>query len=72
MPGDALVRDAVLTRLPFGGAVLVHRRTLRIAELDPTQAAALDVFLVGGPLAYPSTEDLLATLTAGEWLEVSP
>ncbi len=59
-----LAADVRLTRLPFGGGVLVNGRTLEITELDGIETAALVDLLAGRP-----PDGALAERLTGEgWL----
>ncbi|CAM3745260.1 actinodefensin-associated protein B [Kibdelosporangium persicum] len=61
-----LAPQVTLTRLPYGGAVLVNGVNLAIAECDEPQTAAIDDLLAGGAPEGQVAQDLIA---AG-WVEV--
>lgn len=54
-----------LTRLPFGGAVLVCEVTLEMVELMGPEADRLTAWLSGGPV---TDHTLAEALTAAGWL----
>ena len=56
-------RDVTITRLPFGGAVLVNGRTLALLECAEPDAALLDV-LVGPPRERPGRSGELDAVLA--------
>ncbi|MGW0550045.1 actinodefensin-associated protein B [Streptomyces altiplanensis] len=70
-----LAPDVTLTRLPYGGSVLLNVVTLALAECGEPQAFAVDRLLAtglsaadhGSPPAY-----LAAELVGSGWLTVSP
>jgi hypothetical protein len=62
-----LAPQVTLTRLPYGGAVLVNGVNLAIAECDEPQAAAIDELLAGG---VPKGE-LAQELIAAGWVVLS-
>lgn len=62
-----LAPQVTLTRLPYGGAVLVNGVTLAIAECDESQAAAIDELLAGGAPDGQLAEELVA----GDWVTQS-
>ncbi|GAA1541244.1 hypothetical protein GCM10009730_57960 [Streptomyces albidochromogenes] len=77
-PVPAVLRLAphvTLTRLPYGGAVLLNTVTLALAECGEPQAAALDGLLASG--LPPSDREsppgrLAAELLATGWLTARP
>ncbi|MGW7197150.1 actinodefensin-associated protein B [Streptomyces chryseus] len=69
-----LAPHVTLTRLPYGGAVLLNTVTLLLAECGEPQAAALDSLLAAG---LPPDRDspparLAAELLATGWLTTRP
>ncbi|MET9513573.1 actinodefensin-associated protein B [Streptomyces sp. NPDC002994] len=70
-----LAPDVTLTRLPYGGSVLLNAVTLALAECGEPQAFVIDRLLAtglsiadrGSPPAY-----LAAELVAHGWLTVCP
>ena len=55
--------DVTITRLPFGGAVLVNGRTLALLECAEPDAALLDV-LVAAPRQRPGWTDEMDAVLA--------
>jgi hypothetical protein len=71
--GLSLAPDVRLTWLPYGGAVLLHGRTLALAECDERDAALLGRLLAGG---RPDPDDpealrVVRDLIDSRWLQVT-
>ncbi|MCH6163101.1 actinodefensin-associated protein B [Streptomyces marispadix] len=71
--GLALAPDVRLTWLPYGGAVLLHGRTLALAECDERDAALLGRLLAG---ERPDPDDpealrVVRDLMDSRWLQVT-
>ncbi|MCG5219184.1 actinodefensin-associated protein B [Streptosporangium sp. KLBMP 9127] len=62
-----LAPQVTLTRLPYGGAVLVNGVNLAIAECDEPQTAAINELLAGG---VPEGQ-LAQVLIADGWVVLS-
>lgn len=60
-----LTADVHLTRLPYGGAVLVNGRTLDLAELTGVELTRLDDILAG---RAPADSPLARRLFGDGWL----
>lgn len=71
-PALGLAPEVTLTRLPFGGAVLVHGVSLALAEWSEREALALDRLLgldAGGwSTAAADERRTVQELTAAGWL----
>ncbi len=71
--GVTLAPGVVLTRLPFGGAVLMNENTLALAECGETDAELLRRLLAG---EQPARDDVAALRAVGDlissqWLAVT-
>lgn len=66
-----LAADVTLTRLPFGGAVLVHGVTLALAEFAEGDTEVVMLLLAGGnpaPAGNAGSRRIAKDLAAAGWL----
>jgi hypothetical protein len=64
-----------VTKLPFGGAVLVNATTLAITDCGEREAELLELLLVHGvpgPGGPPAVRDLADQLIGAGWLVTEP
>jgi len=64
-----------VTKLPFGGAVLVNATTLAITDCGEREAELLDLLLVHGvpgPSGPPAVHELADQLVRAGWLVTEP
>jgi hypothetical protein len=71
-PADLVTApDVTLTRLPFGGAVLVNRRTLELLECAEPEATVLAALLAGTGVSHemaPAVARMAKQLLDDGWL----
>ena len=70
-----LTPGTTVTKLPFGGAVLVNATTLAITECGEREAELLDLLLVHGapgPGGPPAVRELVDQLIGAGWLVPEP
>ncbi|GAA2986424.1 actinodefensin-associated protein B [Actinokineospora diospyrosa] len=66
-----LAPGVTLTRLPFGGTVLVAAVTLAVAECGERDAMRLDLLLSQGHTAHPDLRAFAGELIQSGWLIVA-
>ena len=70
-----LMPGTTVTKLPFGGAVLVNATTLAVTDCGEREAELLELLLAHGapgPGGPPAVHELVDRLTGAGWLVTDP